>query len=150
MGPEVGGDDVLVGLEKAPGCLVRRATPLRKVLSPRQGIGDGVASSGAVDDDEVEAREELGPAGLTAGEGFGGGKVLKRLVIGVDGERRWVPFAVMAPLLETLDDRQHFLVMDLVVEFGRVELARVEGDRAEWRARGGGALREDAGDGEVG
>lgn len=87
MGSEVGGNDVLVGFEKAPGCLVRRATPLRKVLSPRQGIGDGIASSRAVDNDKVETREELGPAGLTAGEGFGGGKVLERLVIGVDGER---------------------------------------------------------------
>ena len=57
--------------------------------------------------------------------------------------------AVVSPFLEALDDCEHFLVVDFVVEFGGVEFAGVKGDGMV-EVVGWGALGEDAGDGEVG
>jgi hypothetical protein len=60
-----------------------------------------------------------------------------------------VSFTVVSPFLEALNDGEHLLVVDFVVEFGGVEFSRVERDGVV-ELVGGRALGEDSGDSEVG
>jgi len=66
---------------------------------------------------EVEAGEVEGPPSLSSVQLFGRHEVFQVLVVCPDLAFVFHTFNKVPPLLESSDDRQHFLVMDLVVPF---------------------------------
>ena len=66
---------------------------------------------------EVEAGEVEGPPSLSSVQLFGRHEVFQVLVIRPDLAFVFRTFNEVPPLLKSSDDRQHFLVVDLVVPF---------------------------------
>jgi hypothetical protein len=64
------------------------------------------------------------PSRLPAVEQLGGCEVLKVLMVGIDGCLMLGPLQVMPPLLESTHYRQHFLIIDLIVQLGRCKHLR--------------------------
>jgi hypothetical protein len=97
------------------------ATPLFRVDIPlsSQCIGFNTELTRTETDDEVEGREKLGPARLAPSEEFHGTEILQIFVVGDDVDWVWSTLEVMAPCPKGLMDRKKFLIMDIVVEFGR-------------------------------
>ena len=64
---------------------------------------------------KIESGQEQGPSGLSTVELLGSHEVLEVFVIGPNLKLVLSPFYEVPPLFHGSDDRQHFLVMDLVV-----------------------------------
>lgn len=118
----------LARLEKTLRSLFAGFSPPCEARKSREGIRKRHLVAGGVLDPEVVVAEEFAPPRLSPGKDLRGVEVLESFVVGVDRDGVRVAFAVHPVHLERFDDGQHLLVMDLVVEFVSVELARVEGD----------------------
>jgi hypothetical protein len=77
---------------------------------------------------EVEFGQVEGPPSLVAVEFLRGHEVLQVLVICPDFKLVMGAFQKMAPIFQSSDDRQHFLVMDLVVPLHGIETFGVVSD----------------------
>src|SRR5882672_1365533 len=77
----------------------------------------------------VEPRQVFRPAHLPTRELLGGGEVLEVLVIGQYEDHMCRALQIVAPLPESLEYGEELLVIDLVVELGRLHAAGVERDR---------------------
>ena len=117
------------------------------VLATRKKIGFGVETGGPVPDGVFVVINFGGPPGLARGKSARGLEVLEGLVIGIDGERLLAGFEVHVPLANCLDDCQHFRVSYSVVELGRGEFSREEGNRVLIFGCVSLSLRQDSGDG---
>jgi hypothetical protein len=116
----------------------------------RESVGLALLAALAVGDVEVETSEKLRPSGLPTSKDLGGVEVLESFVIGEDGDLLAVSLAIISSPSKGFDDGEELLVVEFIVELGREEFARVEGDRAERGSGGGRSLREYRCDGEVG
>jgi hypothetical protein len=67
------------------------------VPASSKGIRFSAKFSGTETDDEIEMMQKFRPAGLTTGEEFGGGEILKVLVIRDDVYRLGRAFEVVSP-----------------------------------------------------
>ena len=67
------------------------------VVTSCKGVGFNAELAGPIANKKVERRKVLGPAGLSPGEHFGGGKVFEVLVIRYDVDWGWRSFEVMPP-----------------------------------------------------
>ena len=77
----------------------------------------------------IELEDELQPMGLPLGQEFGGGEVLKVLVVCDNIDQFSWAFKVVAPWLKWLMDSEEFLVMGVIVQFWGQQSLRVVGDR---------------------
>ena len=71
--------------------------------------------SGSVRDRKIEAREELGPTGLAAVQHLRRHKILQIAVVGKDEDRVLRAFKLWTPFFEASDNREQFLIIDLVI-----------------------------------
>ena len=109
------------------------ATSLFRVDVPTscQGVGLGAKLAGVEVNDKVELAEVLGPSSLSAVEELGRCEIFEVLVIGDDVNRRRGTFKVVTPNAESFEDCVEFFVVDVIVELGRIELARMESHRMD-------------------
>ena len=77
---------------------------------------------------EVESGKVQRPLGLPLIQLLGCAEVLKVLVVHLNLNLAWGTFEVVPPLLQCMDDCQHFLAMDFVVPLNRAEAFGEEGD----------------------
>ena len=77
---------------------------------------------------EVESGQVEGPPSLAAVEFLHGHEVLQVLVIHPDFKLVMGAFQKMAPISQSSDDCQHFLVMDLIVLLHGIETFGVVSD----------------------
>ena len=89
-------------------------TPPFRLPPPAELVSDDVRASRPVVEGEVVLRELGEPARLPAVELLRLAEVLEVLVVGPDLELRRA-LEEVAPVLEAQHDREHFLVVDLVV-----------------------------------
>src|SRR5271169_4938526 len=101
-----------------------------------------------MEEGEVEPGQVKGPSGLPPVEVLGLLEVLQVLVVGPNLYRVLSAFEEVPPLFERPDDREHLLVVDLVVTLHVVEALGVEGDRVPLPVRA--RLREYRAGREVG
>jgi hypothetical protein len=123
-------NDELVGVEESFWRCFCSSTPLLKVLTSRQGIGFAHFETRSVVYLEVVVRQKLGPSGLSAIENLGCREVLEVEMIGVDSDV-FGTFEVWSPMFECFYDCKHLFVVDVVVEFGRLEFSGVICDGVE-------------------
>ena len=81
-------------------------------------------------DDEVELAEVLRPSSLSVVKEFGGGKVFEVFVIRDNIDRSSGTLEVVAPNAESFEDREEFLVVDVVVELRGMPLGGFHLSRA--------------------
>src|SRR6516165_8189134 len=105
---------------------IGRLAPLREVMASRHGIRLAHGVAGPVDDVEVVVAKQLRPPRLSPVENLGRGEILEILVVRVNREGVGSTLQIRAPFLESDDDGEHLLVVDLVVQLGGRELARIE------------------------
>ena len=67
--------------------------------------------------DKAELGKVLRPTGLSMSEDFCGREVLKVFMICEDVNRNTRTFEVVSPDTESLEDRQQFFIVGIVVEF---------------------------------
>src|ERR1700730_7647050 len=96
------------------------------IWATRESIGDDVALTVDILDDEVEVRESILPSRLTTAEHRLRRKVLQGFMIGHHLELH--TREVMAPRCESLDDRKQLLFMNGIACRGILHLLRHEGD----------------------
>jgi hypothetical protein len=72
-----------------------------------------------VDKDEVVSREQFCPARLTRVEDFGAHEDFKVFMIGEDRDGVFGAFTVVMPVTESENNGKHFVVVNVVVAFGR-------------------------------
>jgi hypothetical protein len=148
-------EQALVRLVFEGGCLDSREEALGRgegldgiediVGAAAEGISHGVVLSGAVDDLQVELLDEVQPACLPFVELGLGQQELGGPVVSDDSNSSTME--VVAPLLETVDDREEFLIVDWVVALGWDHLAGFEGHNAPVPAL---PLAKDLPNGELG
>lgn len=147
-GIEVGSvDRDVLGGEEKDGLAVRGFRVNSVVGTAREGVGFALLFAGAESEDVVVGREELVPTSLAPIENFEREEVLEVLVVSEDESRIIGAFEVGTEVLESLDNGEELFVVDFVVELGRSELARVEGD---WVEEAVFALGDDGAASEVG
>jgi hypothetical protein len=122
--------DELVGVEESHWRSVRGFGSLCVALTSRQGVRLTHLAARSVDDGGTVLLKYVEPANVTTLEDTGGGPVLKVLVIGANSDT-WTAVEIASPGGETLNNSKHLLVVDVVVEFGVLKLAREEGEGVE-------------------
>ena len=85
------------------------------IPSSCQCIRFGTESTGMEMDDEVELRKVFRPSDLEVGEKFGCGKIFQVFVICDDIDCFRGTFKIVAPGLESFENREQFFVMDVIV-----------------------------------
>ena len=85
------------------------------VSSVRERVGLTHGLTGAVMECEVEVCEVERPAGLPVVEVLGSHEVLQVLVVCPDFKLVFRSFDEVSPFLQCTDDREHFLVVYLVI-----------------------------------
>ena len=82
--------------------------------------------------DEAELGKVLRPTGLSTSEDFHGREVLEVFMICEHVNRNTRTFEVVSPDMESLEDRQQFFIVGIVVEFWWGEGTRVESHRVDF------------------
>jgi hypothetical protein len=102
--------------------------PLFRIDVPASSKRVGFCSefSGTEADDHVELRQELRPAGLSAGEHSDRGEILQVFMVCHHIDRRSRAFEVMSPDSECFKNGQEFFVMGVVVQFGDAQGSGME------------------------
>ena len=72
---------------------------------------------------EIVRAQDFPPVYLTSIEFFGGCKVDEVLMVGIDSDSVSGSFDVLSPFLTRDDDSYKFLIVYLVIQFGRAEFA---------------------------
>ena len=83
-------------------------------------------------DNKIELGKVFGPMGLSSGKDLGRGEVLKVLMIHDHIDRSTRTFEVVSPDTESIEDRQQFFVVSVIVEFQRTQGAGMEGHRVDF------------------
>ena len=99
------------------------------VWSPGQRIGLTPLDSGAKVDDEVVFRQLLGSAGLPPIIHFCLCEPQQVMVIRVNRDLLSQYLEQVTVVLQRIDNGQHFLVIDVVIQFSGVELSAVKCNR---------------------
>jgi hypothetical protein len=94
-----------------------------------QSIGLSHGMTRSVWQHEVEPGPVKRPPSLSSVQLLGSAEVLKVLVICPDLELARSTFQEVSPVLQCTDDRQHLLIMDLVIPLNQTETLGEEGDR---------------------
>src|SRR5438045_8565525 len=110
----------------------------------RGSIGRVLVASDVVQN-EVIARQDFSPSGLTAVKNLVCHKPFEILVVEANMDGVFRSFKVVTPVFYTLDDSKHFAVMDVVIAFCSGAFARPIRDGVKKAFVG---LRNDARDGE--
>jgi len=88
-----------------------------------EGVDLVVLFTFSISNDKIEDTQLLRPPSLTTIQLLSDDKVLKIFMIRIYRDRVFGVFKVVSSLLEALNDDEHLLVVDLVVEFSRVHLS---------------------------
>jgi hypothetical protein len=88
--------------------------------SPRKRVGFRVLFPGFVNERKVVFTQFQRLPSLSSIELLGGGEVLQIFVVGPDFKLQLTALQIVSPFVEGPHDRQHFLVVDVVVLFGVV------------------------------
>ena len=80
---------------------------------------------------EVVSREQFSPTCLATIEDFGAHEYFQILVVCEDGDGMFGAFAVVTPMTESENNGKHFAIVNVVVAFSRIGLARPESDGME-------------------
>src|SRR5712671_2024767 len=123
-----GADSKELAVEEGSGFVVRRKHPLFMVWTPGQSIGL-IEGTRLVDDGKIILGEEKRPSSLTAGEFLLCSEVGEVIVVGPYFEGFRMTLEVMAESFEGVNDSEEFLVVDVVVEFGRLHGLGEESNR---------------------
>ena len=95
---------------------------------PGQRVGFRPKFAGSEADGEIEGREILGPASLTAREHLGGREVLQVLVVGDNVDTVLGAFEVVSPDFEALEYGEELFVVRVIIALGFGEGMGVECD----------------------
>ena len=127
----------LMGFQE--GCLLLRqgcVPSLGYVFTPvRKSIRLPLQSTSMIGDNKIEVSQEERPACLAMVQCPGGGEILQVLVITKDSDLMLGPIQVMSPLFKSYDYGKEFLVVDIVIDFGRGELSGIKGNWVEKAVR---------------
>jgi hypothetical protein len=88
-------------------------------------------SSWSVLNGEIETRKVFGPASLSSSEEFCGGKVFEVLVVGNDVDHVRKSFEIRPKLLESDEDGEELIVINVIVELCGSHRLRVECNQME-------------------
>ena len=101
------------------------------VRSAGKGIRLSIAGPFSVDYSEVVGCQRLGPPSVSSGCSSSGVEIFQVLMVGVDDDRVGRALQIDSPLAKGSHDGEQLLIVDRIVEFGRVELFGVVRDVVE-------------------